>query len=191
MKTEFLTDFEVDPDGMTVPYPPLFDDVRRNHGFIDVRGKPELAASIPECLKSPALRELLVALAQPHSRWATLGCDLGVGQDSDTDGTRLHLAGGYVQIVSSRYSSRRPDEYHRLARALEASMSEIGRRHRWRLRFVMMPARINLDSNSTVEPSLWIWFDAVALKSNLAIKSRDNLLNELRVALDSDDVLTI
>ena len=36
------TNLEMDEKGMTVPYPPLFDDVRKNHGFIDIRGWPEL-----------------------------------------------------------------------------------------------------------------------------------------------------
>jgi hypothetical protein len=40
------TDLEMDEKGMTVPYPPLFDDMRKNHGFIDTRGRPELASRI-------------------------------------------------------------------------------------------------------------------------------------------------
>jgi hypothetical protein len=36
------TNLEMDEEGMTVPYAPLFDDVRKNHGFIDICGPPEL-----------------------------------------------------------------------------------------------------------------------------------------------------
>jgi hypothetical protein len=36
------TDLEMNEEGMTVPYPPLFDDVRKNHGFVDLRGRPDL-----------------------------------------------------------------------------------------------------------------------------------------------------
>ena len=28
------TDLEMDEKGMTVPYPPFFDDVRKNNGFV-------------------------------------------------------------------------------------------------------------------------------------------------------------
>ena len=32
-------DFEIEKEGMTVPYPPLSNDIRRNHGFVDLRGR--------------------------------------------------------------------------------------------------------------------------------------------------------
>jgi hypothetical protein len=62
-----VTDFEIEQEGMTIPYPPLFDKVRCNHGFIDLRGRPDLAAEIPEGSQSPALKALLVALSKPDS----------------------------------------------------------------------------------------------------------------------------
>ena len=37
------TDFETEQEGMTVPYAPLFDDIRCNYGFVDLRGRPDLA----------------------------------------------------------------------------------------------------------------------------------------------------
>ena len=52
------TDFETDQEGMTVPYPPLYDDIRRNHGFVDIRGRPDLASKIPEASQSPAFASL-------------------------------------------------------------------------------------------------------------------------------------
>jgi hypothetical protein len=33
------TDFESEQEGMIVPYPPPFDDIRRNYGFVDLRGR--------------------------------------------------------------------------------------------------------------------------------------------------------
>ena len=70
-------DFEIEKEGMTVPYPPLFNDIRRNHGFVDLRGRPDLAIEIPEGSQSPALKAILVELSEPASPLFTLGCDLG------------------------------------------------------------------------------------------------------------------
>ena len=52
-------DFEIEKEGMTVPYPPLFNDIRRNHGFVDLRGRPDLAIEIPEGSQSSALKAIL------------------------------------------------------------------------------------------------------------------------------------
>ena len=72
------TDFLHNPEEMSVPYPPLFDDMRSNRGYVDLRGRPELAERIAECCDSDGLRLLLIALAQSASYFFTLGCDLGV-----------------------------------------------------------------------------------------------------------------
>jgi hypothetical protein len=32
-------------DGTTVPYGPIFDDIRKNRGFVDERGRPDIAAT--------------------------------------------------------------------------------------------------------------------------------------------------
>jgi hypothetical protein len=53
-------DFEIEKEGMTVPYPPLFNDSQRNHGFVDLRGRPDLAIEIPESSQSPTLKAILV-----------------------------------------------------------------------------------------------------------------------------------
>lgn len=174
-----MTEYEIDPEGMSVPYPPLLDDIRRNNGFEDVRGNPERAAAIVEAAGSSALKALLVALAAPGSPLFTLGCDLGTSRAIDAEGSPLHLAGGYVQVISARYSDRRPDEYHRFAKTIAGAMQGKMKRHAWRLRFVLCPARVNLDGNTEVEPSLWLWFDAAAPKAKLAAQSREDLLNAL------------
>ena len=59
--------------GNTVPYPPLFDDMRRNHGFVDLRDRPELVDTIPEAIESPALRNLLIEMANQNSGLMTVG----------------------------------------------------------------------------------------------------------------------
>jgi hypothetical protein len=53
-------------DGITVPYGPIFDGVRKNSGFTDVRGRPDVAAQITEGGESKALRDLLVRTAREN-----------------------------------------------------------------------------------------------------------------------------
>jgi len=47
--------YDQSEQGITVPYAPLFNDINRNHGFVDVRGRPDLVAGIPEASQSNAL----------------------------------------------------------------------------------------------------------------------------------------
>ena len=62
-------------EGITVPYPPLFDGIRKNRGFVDTRGRPDLASDIAEGLESNALRNCLVKISDENS-YFPLGCDL-------------------------------------------------------------------------------------------------------------------
>jgi hypothetical protein len=66
---------------MTVPYAPITDDIRHNRGFVDLRGRSDLAREIAEGRDSVALRNLLVRIAQPGSRIFTIGCDLEAHQE--------------------------------------------------------------------------------------------------------------
>src|ERR1700677_4485709 len=111
------TDFQIDEVGMTVPYPPLLDDIRRNHGFFDLRGRPDLAAEIAEGLQSTAMQGLLVTLAQPCSHLFTLGCDLGEHEQSESNENGRYAAGGYLQLMSSAYAERSPEDYEKLGDA--------------------------------------------------------------------------
>jgi hypothetical protein len=106
----FETELEMDKEGMTVPYPRLFDDIRQNHGFVDVRGRPDLASKIVEGAQSPAMKSLLIKLAEPGSHFFTVGCDLGTKFQAD-DREYPHTAGGYIQIMSSAYAKRTPEDY--------------------------------------------------------------------------------
>ena len=85
--------------GNTVPYPPLFDTIRQNHGFIDTDGHPENVDQIPEVAWSAALRSLLLDLASPSSDFISLGCDLGEGKKPKRRMSTRWVAGGYVQIM--------------------------------------------------------------------------------------------
>jgi hypothetical protein len=53
-------------DGTTIPYGPIFDGVRKNRGFVDARGRPDIAAIIAEGSESAALKALLVRIAEEN-----------------------------------------------------------------------------------------------------------------------------
>ena len=91
------TEYEIAPEGTTVPYAPLFDSVRQNHGFKDIRGDVSAAENIPEAKVSRALRRLLVTLAQPCSSVVSLGCDLGEHEDTNASPDRRRVAAGPQQ----------------------------------------------------------------------------------------------
>jgi hypothetical protein len=55
-------------EGITVPYALIFDRVRKNRGFKDVRGRPDIAAEIAEGIDSRALGECLVRIARENLR---------------------------------------------------------------------------------------------------------------------------
>jgi hypothetical protein len=89
--------FEVDPVGMTVPYPPVTDEIRSNRGFVDLRKNPEGASKIAEGVESPALRNLLVQVAKKGSPIFTIGCDLGAHKErANISARRCEVAGGYI-----------------------------------------------------------------------------------------------
>jgi hypothetical protein len=94
--------FEMDRKGITVPYPRLFDKIRSNHGFRDLRGRPDAAAAIIEGLASPALHELLIDLASPNAPLFSLGCDLGAHREKRGPKRLREVAGGYLQVICVR-----------------------------------------------------------------------------------------
>jgi hypothetical protein len=184
------TDFEIEQEGTTVPYPPLFDDIRRNHGFVDLRGRPDLAAEIPEGSQSPALKELLVDLSEPHSALFTLGCDLGTHEESQCEERARHVAGGYIQLMSASYADRSPDDYLTFSYAIAEVLENKAQDHIWVVRFVLEFVVFNLDEFSNLAPSLWIWFHAKARTPDVALASREDLIGGLHQAL-ADERLTL
>ena len=97
----FKFSFEVDPVGITVPYPPVTDEIRSNRGFVDLRKEPERASEIAGAAESPALCNLLVRVAKKGSPIFTIGCDLGAHQErTNVPARRRKVAGGYIQFAS-------------------------------------------------------------------------------------------
>ena len=96
-------DVEQEPDdqpALSLPYIQDFENGRTNHGIRDLRGRPDLASTIPEAARSAALTELLVALAQPSAKYFTIGClfvKLPPVDEADAD----DQAAGYIQFAYS------------------------------------------------------------------------------------------
>ena len=183
------TDFETEEEGMTVPYPPLFDEIRRNHGFVDVRRRPDLADEIPEGSQSPALKGLLIELSERYSPLFTLGCDLGTHEEPWSEESARHVAGGYVQLMCASYSNRSPDDYTTFGYAIAQMLEDKAQDHNWRVRFVLKLVVLSLDDVSGLVPSLWIWFFATARAPEAALASREVLISRLHHAL-TDERLT-
>jgi len=134
-------DFE-EQEGITAPYPPLFDGIRNNHGFVDLRGRPDLAAKIFESSRSHALRELLVGLSEPSSPFFSVGCDLGSHEESERDENERYVAGGYIQLMHCQYSDRSPEDYYSFGQIIARSLDKEAQRYSWIVRFVLGPVVI-------------------------------------------------
>lgn len=167
-------------DGNTVPYPPLFDAIRKNHGFVDTRGRIDRIADIPEAQLSEALAELLLLLAAPDSPLISLGCDLG---QRDKPKGRLDTrkwAGGYVQIATARHGTTTEEfEFLRdVAKAIETGLHQIVASDRWEVRFILTSVHLDFEEERDTQ-SAWLWFDAKASTVNLALASRERLLRAI------------
>jgi hypothetical protein len=178
LRTEFKWN-----DGITVPYPPLFDDIRRNHGFVDIRGRPDLAEKIPEGSQSPALRALLMRFAEAESPLFSLGCDLGASEQLENPPSTRCTAGGYIQFMCAAYAKRVPLHYQRFAEASARALDTHVGTHEWLVIFALTPVHFKLDDFSNMTGSLWIWFHAGSPTPEEALASREVLISKLQVTL--------
>ena len=122
---------------LILPYVRNFEEGRTNHGFRDTRGRPELVDEIAETGVSPALKELLRTLAQPTSKYFSIGCDLRTWPPSEQ--SDLFQAAGYVQLLSADLAR---EAIHRrrqmlLGRALEAHLDRRVGEDDWVVRFAV------------------------------------------------------
>ncbi len=168
--------------GNTVPYPPLFDDIRRNHGFIDLRGHPARVAEVPEARESAALASLLRALAAPDSPLMSLGCDLGEHVEAEAPEGGREVAGGYVQIVCADYQGQSIDFLLALSRWTEAALQDLSDGQLWEAIFDLQP--IHIAFGTTLETfSIWLWFLAAAATQEKARLSREVFLAAIERSL--------
>lgn len=174
--------FPVGGRGNTVPYPPLTDDIRRNRGFVDLRGRPDLVSAIEETRDSPALCVLLEDLAQPHSRIITLGCDLGEHVERRRPLKWRRVAGGYVQIATVPLGEGGIPKLLEVARAAERLLGEdVGEDH-WEVKFELCPVAFSFEKRVEAH-SIWIWFFVAASTPERAKQARERLVLSLRRAL--------
>jgi len=181
--------FTIDSKGITVPYPRLYDEIRKNHGFVDLRGKSDQAAAIIEGQFSPALKQLLVALAEPSSPLFSLGCDIGTHREGSKKKRFREAAGGYVQLMSSLYMATSPEGYRRFAEGIADNMNIVVAKDEWKLEFSLTAVQFNLDNFDAIIPSVWVWFFAYSATTDQATASRERLIAELGHLLLAPKVL--
>jgi len=174
----------VTADGNTVPYPPLFDEVRRNHGFVDTRGKPERIAEIPEAKESSALAALLSRLALPGSKFVSLGCDLGQHDEPKARLSMRRVAGGYVQVIAGREADYTLEFLQKAAKALETGLKARVGTDRWQVNLQLSPVLLQIDEEVEIQ-SIWIWFYAKASTSEGAVASRERLIQTIEILMNA------
>jgi hypothetical protein len=69
---------QTDTAATTLPYGPANrPDGRRNHGYVDLRDRPELVSEIPEVQGSQGMQAILRAPNSPESPLMSIGCERG------------------------------------------------------------------------------------------------------------------
>lgn len=178
-------DFDIERPGedetvLVLPYVRNFEEGRTNHGFRDTRGRPELIDEIAEAVSSQALKELLRSLAQPTSRYFSIGCDLRTWPPAEL-GDHYQIA-GYVQLLSADLAH---DAVHRrrqmlFGRALEAHLDNHVGTDDWVVRFaVAMVGAAELGGPERVWSPV-IEFSALAETEAEADASAERLTRALR-----------
>jgi hypothetical protein len=175
-------------DGTTVPYSPIFDDIRRNYGFTDLRGRPDLAEKVYETSSSAALRELLTRIARERS-YFSLGCDLGRHTEKEELETKRKVSGGYIQIASMNYAKASTDQYDAFCEVFSEELKRYVREQRWKLGLRGAYVQFNMPNEPpALAPSMWIWFFAAARSHRKSDKSREEFLAAIGEALHAGRV---
>jgi hypothetical protein len=175
-------------EGITVPYAPIFDAVRKNRGFKDVRGRPDLAAEIAEGIESRALGECLVRIAKENLCFS-LGCDLGNHHEPEQPAPLGQVAGGYIQVTSINYASATTDQLDAFSLAFGSRLKRLSRSHSWSIDLVGTWVNFVLPGEPAARaPSMWIWFFAAARTHSNADASREVLIGAISETLHAPAV---
>lgn len=175
--------------GSTVPYGPIYDGIRRNSGFTDLRGRPDLAEEVVEGASSAKLRDLLVRLSREGS-YFSLGCDLGAHIEEERPPTLRMVSGGYIQIAAMNYAEASTAQYDVFCDAFSCELEPYSRKRRWAITLEGTYVQFNLPSELAIKaPSIWIWFFAAARTHEKSSQSREELLAAIGEALHSRRVL--
>jgi hypothetical protein len=180
----FRFSFRVDSEGMTVPYATITDDIRRNRGFVDLRGRPDRAKEIAEGSDSRALRNLLVRVANIESVIFTIGCDLGAHQEpTNVPMRRRQVAGGYIQFASVHYDHAEPESYASFANAIGKNVKARAGEDNWNIKCIGKWVSFEFEGEPKgIRPSLWVWFFAAASDPFAAMQSRERLIEAIDAA---------
>ena len=178
----FECSIDMSEKAITVPYSPIVDHIRCNRGFVDIRDRPDLASTISEGEQSPAMKNLLIRLAQPHSRIFSVGCDVGTKFVKE-EKPPYFTAGGYIQIMSRNYSNRLPEEYAQYGEAVAKFLEQKSLDHEWKLDLVIEPIKFNLDCFLDMTGSLSAWFHTFGDTEDIAIASREYYISVLADSL--------
>ncbi len=166
-------------EGTTVPYDPIFDDIRNNRGFVDARGRPDIAASIAEGSDSAALRRLLIRISEENV-YFSLGCDLGMHSEPEAKATLRQVAGGYVQVVGMDYELLSTDDYDEFGKCFEWGLRTKSQGRNWRI--CLQGRYVNFkfpDQPTMMTPSMWIWFFELARTKEKAVSLRESLIDAI------------
>jgi hypothetical protein len=175
-------------EGVTVPYAPIFDGVRKNRGFRDARGRPDLAAEIAEGIESRALGECLVRIAK-ENLYFSLGCDLGNHHEPEQPAPLRQIAGGYIQVTSINYASVTTDQLDTFSLAFGSKLKRLSGSHHWSIDLVGTWVNFVLPGEPAVSaPSMWIWFFAAARTPSKADASRESLIGAISETLHAPAV---
>ena len=167
-----------DEPALALPYRAEERIGRRNHGFFDLRGDPERARSIAEAASSPAFQDLLAQLADSHSRYFSVGCELGDGPVTLEGGAAGHCSGGYVQIAHNELHS--PAALHNgpqgvLARDMRAFLDGVVGDRLWAVRFIVTVIGVEALGGPEQVWSPLIEMDAIAENAEHAAQSAEQL----------------
>ncbi len=168
--------------GNTIPYPPLFDKIRQNYGFVDTDGHPERIDEIPEVVWSASLRSLLLDLSSPDSHFISLGCDLGEDKKPERRLSTRWVAGGYVQIMARDREQQGIPALQALAKTIEARLNQESGNDNWEVDLALAPV-VLANENDVMLQSIWAWFHARASTLERARSARERLMNAFRDAL--------
>jgi len=170
--------------GITIPYPPIpREGESSNHGFIDVRGRPDLAATIPETSDSEALRRILIELAQPSSLFATVGCALGAYEVPESEADIRYRCGGYVQLFFIDHPERWEFDYENIITDTRDFMNSKVENYKWFIRYEIMDILLKVDNMEDTIPSMRIWLHCAGQSPEAALSSREALIDTTREAL--------
>jgi hypothetical protein len=168
----------VTADGNTVPYPANFDEIRRNYGFIDTRGRPDRVAEIPEARESVALEALLTRLALPGARLVSLGCDLGQHEEPNSRLETRRVAGGYVQVIGGREGDHNLEFLRSVGKEIARGLKVAVGTDRWEVSLQLSPVLFKIEKEVQIQ-SVWIWFFAKASTNDRAFASRERLIRAI------------